>query len=137
MRPQDWPEKLHDLIEQRRHASFRWGSNDCCMFASDVALAMCGRDMAADYRGKYSSALGARRLLGAGGVAGAMAKASVQVEFPEIPVMCAQRGDVVMYDSERGGDALGICLGMYCAFTGPDGITFISLRYCRKAWRVE
>jgi hypothetical protein len=33
------------------------------------------------------------------------------------------------------GPALGICLGARCAFVTPEGLTYLSLQECSKAWR--
>ena len=62
-RSADWPERLADMIEQRRSEPFAWGANDCCLFPADVVRAMTGFDFAAAWRGQYDSAIGAQRQL--------------------------------------------------------------------------
>lgn len=42
VRAADWPERLAQYIEQRRHLPFAWGGNDCASFAAGAVAAMCG-----------------------------------------------------------------------------------------------
>lgn len=48
-----------------------------------------------------------------------------------IPLLTAQRGDIVLYDG-----ALGVCVGSRCAFAGMEGLVSQRLRDCERAWRV-
>lgn len=135
-RIEHWPSALHALIEARKNEPFAWGSHDCCMFAGDCAREIVGVDLFAQYRGEYSTALGAARIWSReGGVEALIEKACDAAEFPPVPVLMAQRGDLVLFDTERG-PALGICLGAESWFTGLDGLTSIHTHQCRKAWRV-
>lgn len=65
----DWPTQLANFLLEKQKQPFEWGSNDCCLFAADAILAMGGRDVAKDVRGRYKTAIGAHRImkkLGAG-----------------------------------------------------------------------
>jgi hypothetical protein len=111
-----WPELLADFIESRRAAPFEWGKNDCCLFCADAVLAMTGEDPATAYRGKYSTDLGARKLIKKGaGMRGLC-------PWPSKPAGFAQRGDIVLADME-GMETLGIVVGngMWCA-PGKEGL---------------
>lgn len=134
----NWPEKLTELIDARRARPFEWGSNDCCLFACDVILELTGIDPAADLRGTYSSELSAVRLLSQlGGVAGIATARCEANGFPEWPDPAfAQRGDVVLRDSPEHGPTLGICIGSSVAFVGEQGLVFIKLSDCLRAWRI-
>jgi len=133
----NWPEKLNELIEARRARPFEWGANDCCLFACDVILELTGIDPAEDLRGKYSTELGAGRLLekldGVEGIAAARCAAHGFTEWPN-PAF-AQRGDVVLRDTPEHGPTLGICVGSRVAFVGPEGLAFVAAGECRRAWR--
>ena len=130
VRHADWPERLHQFIEDRREAVFLWGERDCCLFAADALRAMCGSDFGAGYRGKYKSAAGAARiLLRQGGVAGVADRFLVRA-----PTLMAGRGDVVLIDSPEG-DALGVCIGRQIAAQGKDGVVFLELSAAKGAWK--
>lgn len=133
---------------------FRWGRNDCCLFAADWIVLLHGVDPAARLRGRYQSALSAARLV------------RDHIEFPidlfgvgEWPdrmgfEACdcwhAQRGDLVSCVStkpaEQGagskeqGDAarqfLGVCTGPRVAGPGRDGVVFIERAFWGRAWRL-
>ncbi len=118
---------------------FQWGGNDCCLFACDAIVAITGRDpVAKTYRGKYQTALGAKRLLDRnGGPEGIAAKVCVKLGFQEINPLLAQRGDVVSYLSPVTGEvSLGVCIGMQAAFPGLERMELVLTGDCRKAWRV-
>lgn len=126
----DWPERLHAFVEARRGTPFAWGKHDCCLFAADAVAAMTGADLAGTLRGRYTTRIGAARILKKqGGL-----RAIVDARMTRIPTLAAGRGDVVLIETEQG-DALGICLGRQIVAAGPDGLTFIGLERAEAAWR--
>jgi hypothetical protein len=126
----DRPALLTRYIEERRRMPFAWGSNDCCLFAADWVLAATGRDLAAEYRGQYETALGALRFVkSAGGVEGLVEKAGGQ----RIDVKLAHRGDVVARDV-GDGVGLGLCIGSLAAFVAQDGLRFVDFS-SGSCWR--
>ena len=128
---------LNALIDSRRGAPFEWGANDCCLFGCDAVLDMTGHDFAADFRGKYDSALGAERLLhqhGARDVSELAAKFARDGLIEPVAVQFANRGDFLVY-SHGTLHALGICVGEYGAFvTIADGLTFLPRMACSAAY---
>lgn len=111
---------------------------DCALFAADAVRALTGWDAAARVRGRYRSRRDSKVALaryGAADVAGLMAKVAAGRGLPEIAPGFAQRGDVVLVETERG-PALGICTGRHAAVPGRRGLVFNDLRRARKAWRV-
>lgn len=136
-RLENWPALLDAFIEARRERSFAWGTQDCCMFAADAVREITGLDPAAEFRGRYDSALGAIRLLwDRGGVEGVVVAAAKAHGFAEISPAFARRGDLVLGDF--GHDvAAGICLGAHVAFPGPNGLTPVPLSLTHRAFRVE
>jgi hypothetical protein len=139
-RAHDWESKLDDFVARSQRLKFAWGIHDCCLFACDAVLCMTGTDLAADFRGKYDSALGAGRCLTEyGGAVGFLADAiAQQFGIKEVPVLYAQRGDVVLLPSNNDGPALGIVSldGWNCLGAGMEGLTRTPLNQCLKAWRI-
>jgi hypothetical protein len=126
----DRPALLARFIEERRRMPFAWGSNDCCLFAADWVLASTGRDIAADYRGRYSTALPALRFVETGGGVEAMIeRAGGALVHPSL----ARRGDVIARDVGNG-IGLGVCVGAVAAFVAKDGLRFVDFSNA-SCWR--
>ena len=122
---------LLQVQAERMARPFRWGVHDCCLWAADCALALSGVDHAATYRGTYSSAAEALRLvqqLGGLDAIGAMAG-------PECPPMCACVGDVGLVTDE-GRELLGVCMGTVWLVPASHGLGALPLDAAVKAWRV-
>jgi hypothetical protein len=142
-----WQELLHNYFLRRQNEAFKWGTMDCCLFACDAIHGLTGVDLAQDFRGKYDSALTAVREMKnftAGRfqdsedlVESVAVKVTAQFGLEEVPVLMAQRGDVVLLSSPLG-KGLGL-LGLrgthvHCA--GPDGVVDVPLYECLRAWRI-
>lgn len=128
-----WPEALNALIEQRRGAPFRWGTNDCALFAADAVLATTGQDPAAALRGTYGSAEGAARVLQQHGGVQALAAAAL----PQYPrALMARRGDVVCVPL-AGRPTLGVVAGNGCwCSPGERGLEFRPMAEVALAFQV-
>lgn len=128
-----WEQHLADYIAARANRKFRWGSNDCCLFAADAVLALTGVDPARELRTQYRSRADAEALLAARG--GLEAVVTAALGEPLATPLCAQRGDVVLVvDGARS--ALGICLGAQVAGPGLHGLQTVPLTNGVAAWRV-
>lgn len=133
MRIQDWPTALFSHIESAKEKEFSWGEHDCCLFAADCCIALCGKDPAQAYRGTYTTATGAKRALtkNHGSI-----EAAFDAVFERVDTAFAQRGDVVVFESE---------LGLTAGIQGVDGVVWsVSLNglailkpEVKTAWRVE
>jgi hypothetical protein len=141
----DWPQRLYRLLRDRRQVPFSWGANDCCLFVADCIAAMTGEDPARGWRGAYDSLPSAVETLKrefAGSTANLAEEMAKRLNFAEVPLLQARRGDVVL--CERGVDpacefpALGVvALDGACAwFLGRQGLASAPLRDCQRAWRV-
>lgn len=141
-----WPELLHDYIERKRYAPFVWGKNDCCLFACDAVFEMTGFDLAIQFRGRYDSALSAIRAMqdfvGAeievSHLVGAVAnKIAATHSVQEVPVLMAQRGDVVLLLGQRG-ESLGVVglRGDRAFAPGLEDLESVPVNQCLKAWRI-
>ena len=124
----DWETRLAAYLEPlMAGARFEWGQLDCALFAADAVLAMSGHDIAAPFRGKYSTAAGSARALkryGAGDL-----KSTFDTLLPPRPVGYARRGDVVMSDG-----AVGVCMGAFALFIGIEADADGIYRCPRAEW---
>jgi hypothetical protein len=89
------------FLRERENAPFAWGSNDCALFSADAIHANTGTDIAADFRGKYTTELGALRAIQevAGGttIVDAVAYCANKHAMTEhIHPLMAKRGDLVI-----------------------------------------
>ena len=131
-RRDNWPNLLAQFIEQRREQPFAWAVNDCCIFAADWVAVCTGTDHAQPWRGRYSSGLGAVRVLNeAGGVEALVDALGLQRVTPQQ----AGRGDIVAQEAGRG-ITLGICLGVTTAFVAKTGLVFGPITNVETAWRI-
>lgn len=132
----NWPSALELFIEEKRHQPFDWAHNNCAFFACDWIAILVGIDPAAKLRARVISAVSAARALKQrGGLESIAAKAFARQRWPEVKTIFAQRGDVVVTDTDDG-PALGVSLGEKVAFMSAAGLTFRSIAYCRRAWRI-
>lgn len=132
MRNNDWLKQLRETIQAASGRPFLWGENDCCLFAADCCVAVCGVDPAEQYRGKYKTERGAK---------GALKRTHGSLEgawdacFKRVDVSLRQRGDVVLFDSE-----FGRCVGVVWS-GGIIAVTDEGAEYVKAeptvCWRVE
>ena len=112
MRHPDWQLRIIQTIQAASERPFCWGENDCCLFVADVCLAACDKDPAAAYRGRYSTEIGAKRVLAK--THGSI-EAALDALFVRVPIAMAQRGDALVFDGPNGLTA-GV---MWLAKSGP------------------
>jgi hypothetical protein len=94
----DWMLRLDAFVQTARIQPFAWGSHDCCTVAAAVVEACTGVDVMGDVRWQYDTALGAARVVdGLGGMAALLADRL----GPEVPLLCAQSGDIGLCDDGR------------------------------------
>lgn len=137
-RSPDWPTILHTFLADRRDRRFRWGQNDCILFALDCVRAITGADMAADIRGKYDSAASARDLIKTygGDLADAADAFALRFEVEEVPARYAQRGDLAIVESPVVGQSLAVVMPSYIVAPARRG-TLRTPRYrALKTWAI-
>ena len=137
----DWPDRLAAFL--KACPTFAWGRCDCALFACNAVREITGEDMAAAFRGRYRSPLGAARQIAAycGGksiedLAEAMAR---HLDIEEIPPAFAQRGDVVLVESTIDGHTLptlAVHAGTGIAVVTPEGLAMLSLGRAQRAWKI-
>jgi len=133
---------FHTFLASRLHAPYKWGENDCAMFAADGVLAQTGVDIASDFRGRYTTQAGAYRVIksvcGGSSVADAAAYCAQKHDMTELvhPLM-AQRGDLVIV--ENAGNLIAGLVhlnGRDVAAVGDAGLITIPITAVKRAWRV-
>jgi hypothetical protein len=132
MRYRDWTTRLSDVIKAALGRPFSWGEFDCCLFAADCAVAVCGTDPAAQYRGQYTTEAGAKRLIKANH--GSL-EAAWDACFTRVSPAFVQRGDIALYQSSAGRAVAVFWADEYWSTT-DDGVARV---VCEPlaVWRVE
>ena len=141
-----WAERsFQDFLVARADMPFAWGTNDCALFAADAIEAITGTDIAADFRGKYTTQAQAMATISAvaGGttIADAAAFCATRAGMTELahPLM-AQRGDlVVVRDPVLGNPARQISgvihlNGREVVSVGEHGLKVIGILSVVRAW---
>src|SRR5579859_6297583 len=93
-----WQCKFQQFLNDNQRRPFAYGSFDCCLFVCDAIRAMTGIDVAAKFRGTYSSL---REVRAFGSVQAIAQQVAGEFGMPEVPAFCAQRGDVALIKRPR------------------------------------
>jgi len=139
MRLPDWQLRFSAFAQDRASTPFRWGSNDCCVFAASAVTALTGSNPMASFE-PYGTEAGPRRkalrrtlrrLDKAGGL---KAIASMHLGDPVSPLM-AGVGDVVLV-MNAGREMLGVCNGVNVLAPGESGIVTLGMNSAIAAWKI-
>ena len=124
-RSNDWPTELAKFLLSKRSEPFQWGENDCCLFAADAILAMGGDDVASDVRGRYKTAIGARRIMKNLGAANVVELLTQRLGEPDGKLF---RGAIVAVESD-GQQVAGVFYHKPWVLTeqGLQGMSFDSV----------
>ena len=123
----DWEDRLAAYLEPLRARPFSWGEHDCCTFGFGAVEAMTGEDRMAEFRGRYTTAIGSVRVLRREGHE--TLAAMLDSKFPPIPPALARRGDLIM----TGGNVT-VCWGGFAFAVGSDGTREGLIRVPRAEW---
>jgi hypothetical protein len=135
VRRNDWPEVLTKFLAENRLRPFRWGSWDCCLFACNGIREITGVDVAAKYRGRYQTMLGAFRLIGGSVRNVAVEVASLHGFAKHNLVEDARPGDVVL--ATLAMETLGIVsLARTGIFVTTMGLASFPLSLTTEAWKI-
>ena len=135
MRRGDWEAALVAYVAGTAEREHAWGLFDCALDAANAVEAMTGIDFAAPFRGRYSTAAGAARILrrfGKGTV-----EQTVDDLFPAIAPGFARRGDLVLHEG-----AIGVVMGGFALVlvenASDAGATRVRVprHQWQKAWAV-
>lgn len=129
----DWRPRLTAYLAETSHLGFRYGSNDCALFAAGAVRAMTGHDPAAAWRGTYTTLEGGFKRLRKAGFRDHFAL--VEELFAEGEPAFAQVGDIARVDGPEG-PALGIFTGETIACLTPRGLGHLPREAALRAWEV-
>lgn len=133
MRKINWVQLIAKEIETKRNTPFVWGDSDCCLTVADIIKAYTGEDLAEEFRGRYTTAIGSARALkryGQGSIS-----ATLDTKLTSIPPSEAGRGDVVVILGEHG-ESLGILFNTRVWAMTDKGLSDFPTSAIIKAWRV-
>lgn len=127
---QDWPERLAAFIESRRDQPFAWGTRDCVALANDWVEVCTGERV---FHVEHSTEAEANETIAALG--GLEAAVTSVMGSPKANPRAVQRGDVVLFESDRG-PALGVCIGSEFAVQATRGLISYPITGILVAWSV-
>lgn len=128
---------IQAAIERVLSREVKWGKDDCLMFLADIVREVEGVDTAAPrFRGHYRSASGALRLLGRGGVPGAVARAARRIGFKPMPAALAPIGSLGLIQTASGPAGAMRHEGLWIT-RAPVGFSAWPSRLIFKAWGYE
>ena len=129
-----WERLLASAIDTARAKPFVWGVHDCPTFAFETRMILiCGEDVAALWRGRYTTAIGGERVMRRLGWASLEDMGRALLGEPRPSVLLAKRGDIVLADTGLG---FGVCTGAQAVGVAPEGLVTVPLMSCRLAWSV-
>jgi hypothetical protein len=140
-RKPDWQALLHAFLMEHRCDAFSYGRWDCCLFVCDAVSVMTGVDLAAGFRGAYSSRSEARRAIlghcGSTSVRAIAETVTAKNTMPETSVLHARRGDVALIKRSRDY-SLGLVTlnGRDIALASAHGLWTIPVAAAVRAWQV-
>ena len=114
----DWQSRLTAYLSVVARQPLAYGVHDCALFAAGAVAAMTGEDIAAPYRGRYSTLRGGLRVLRRDGLDDHVALA--RARLPLRGVVNALPGDVAICTG-TDGLALGIVQGQGVYVLQPSG----------------
>ena len=127
-----WELLLASAIDTARVRPFVWSVHDCPTFAFETRMILTGgEDIAALWRGRYTTALGGARVMRRLGWASLEEMGRALLGEPRPSVLLAKRGDIVLADTGLG---FGICTGASAVGMAPEGLVTVPLTSCRLAW---
>lgn len=129
-----WERLLAAAIDTAGAKPFVWGVHDCPTFAFETRMILTGgEDVAALWRGRYTTALGGARVMRRLGWASLEEMGRSLLGEPRLSVLLAARGDIVLADSGLG---FGICTGRAAVGMVQEGLITVPLTSCRLAWQI-
>jgi len=129
-----WERLLAAAIDTAGAKPFVWGVHDCPTFAFETRMILTGgEDVAALWRGRYTTALGGARVMRRLGWASLEEMGRSLLGEPRLSVLLAARGDIVLANSGLG---FGICTGRAAVGMAQEGLITVPLTSCRLAWQI-
>jgi hypothetical protein len=94
---------------------------------------MTGVDLIEAERGRYSTAIGAARVIKSSGY-DCLEDMIAARTAPCAPTQC-RRGDIVLCDGEAG-EFIGVVFGHYAVAPSTDGLIQVNLKFAKRGFRI-
>lgn len=135
-RIEEWRKPFSDVIDSMNRVPFSWGDNDCAVgLVGNVLEAMTGKNPAAEYKGRYSTAEEGLKIVKEAGFENLAD--FVASYLPEIHISEASMGDIVAVPSDDSlGYVLGIANGDRALIMTPRGVGSVDLLKAERAFKV-
>jgi hypothetical protein len=134
---------FHQFLLDHADKPFAWGSHDCALFAASAVEAITGVDVADDFRGKYTTQLGALRTIskvtGGSTIVDAVIHCAAKHGLTEHahPLM-AKRGDLVIIDNAGTLIAGVVHLnGRHVVSVSETGLVRLPITNIVRAWSLD
>ncbi|MFE3836065.1 DUF6950 family protein [Pseudogemmobacter sonorensis] len=127
-----WQRRLAVYLGTVARSPFAFGSQDCALFAAGAVEAMTGTDLAASYRGRYTTLRGGLRIMRRDGFADHIAFFGHHLPDRDGP---PQPGDLAVVPTDDG-PALGVVQGDQIYVTSPGGLALVPLGDAPRFLRV-
>lgn len=134
MRVHNWPTILAKAISANQNTPFVWGKKDCCLTVADIVEEFTGEDLASEFRGKYSTAIGASKALKKYGN-GSLPE-TLDAKFNKIEPEELCRGDLALVQTSAG-ESLGIVFSQTVWAMSLDGLTDVPMSQVTQCWRID
>lgn len=125
---------LAEFVMQNRAIPFAWGEHDCCLLAANWLKANGKPDLAASFRGAYSTEQGAMRAIRRAGF-NSLSDLLISLLGQPKPQLLLTRGAVVLLDTPAG-DVVGIYQGSDCFALAIDGLVSYPKINIKMGWNV-
>ena len=130
----DWQPRLHAWLRAINGRPIEPGRHDCCLFGAGAIEAQTGVDIAAPWRGRYTTMAGGRRVLRKSGHADHVAL--IVALLPEIHASAAREGDIALVET-AGEAAVGLNQGTAIyVLTETGRLSFAELTPATRVFKV-
>jgi hypothetical protein len=136
-RHSDWPVKLHQKLIEYKNTPYQSGVHDCILAACTFIEAITGTDPAVEFRGKYSTDLGAAKVVKAHScqtLLELVESIAASHGMTPVPAQHHHRGDLVMLDEGLFG--IVHLDGLHAVYVTTQGLAIKPLSAIRRIWRV-
>lgn len=134
LRTAGWEQRLWAVTAAAVETPHAWGTHDCALFVADCIEAMTGFDLAADWRGSYSTETEAMAIIADAGAETLGDFAALHL--PEVPLHQTRRGDIVLCTVPGGADFLALVDRHTALAPGADGLVHVPRRQFVRAFKV-
>lgn len=146
-RLEGWEQRLGEVFRLARGKQLQWGTFDCFLFPADAILALTNFDLAASFRGTYSTELEALRVLRemtgsetrlADAASVLSSRYALQIGAAAIHSTRARRGDIATVIGTYHEETFAVVdtSARQLATVSPNGLTFLPISSGLRFWAV-